>query len=281
MEIDTKITEPRAKGAYTQPYFSGTSVCFLPLQNITTQYQQIIASAAAVDLSQILPTGVDPTLLRGYKAQQKLILALYASPHATVSETAFAGGATVPIVLLKPLSRGSILINSTDPLADPVIDYGTFSHPIDLAIAVASVKKNREFFASSPMREVGAVETVPGLNMTSDEEIEEAIRGLASSTWSHPVGTLAMMKKTFGGCVDERLRVYGVGGLRVVDASVFPVVPGTHTSSTVYAVAEKVSFVGCFGWDGFVLVGRLLMSEFCRRRILLRRGGSRRTEWSC
>lgn len=235
------ITETRAKGAYTLPYFSGTSVCFLPLQNVTSQYQQIIESAAAVDLSKILPAGADHTLLRGYKVQQDIILSLYASPHATVQETAFAGGATVPVVLLKPLSRGSILINSTNPLDDPVFDYGTFNHPADLTVAVASIKRNRDFFTSGPMKEVGAVETVPGPQITSDQALEEAIRGLATSTWSHPVGTLAMMKRKYGGVVDPQLRVYGIKGLRVVDASVFPIIPATHTSSTAYAVAEKVS----------------------------------------
>lgn len=91
------------------------------------------------------------------------------------------------------------------------------------------------------MKEVGALETVPGPRITSDQAIEEAIRGLATSTWSHPVGTLAMMRREYGGVVDPQLRVYGIKGLRVVDASAFPIIPATHTSSTAYAVAEKLS----------------------------------------
>jgi len=207
----------------------------------------MIQNAAAVELEPLLPAGADPTILAGWRAQRDLILNLYASPQATVQETAFGGGNTVPVAMLKPLSRGSILINSNDPLAPPVFDYGTFTHPTDLDIAVQALKKNREWMASEPMQEVGAVETNPGTNVTTDQEIAASIRTFATSTWAHPVGTLSMMKKEYGGVVDSNLRVYGVRGLRVVDASIMPLIPATHTSSTVYAVAEKVSL--CLSWS--------------------------------
>jgi len=233
-------TDTGTPGPLTIPYFSGSIVTFLPLQNTTSDYRQMIQDAAAVDLATILPAGADPTILAGWRAQRDLILNLYASPQATVAEIAFGGGNTVPIAMLKPLSRGSILINSTDPLAPPLFDYGTFMHPTDLAIAVQALKKTREWMASEPMQEVGALETNPGTNVTTDEEIAASIRTFASSTWAHPVGTLSMMKKEYGGVVDSKLCVYGVQGLRVVDASIMPLIPATHTSSTVYAVAEKV-----------------------------------------
>ena len=158
-----------------------------------------------------------------------------------MQEVAFGGGNTVPVAILKPLSRGSILINSTDPLAPPVFDYNTFAHPTDLSIASLALQKTRSFMASGPMQELRAQETFPG-------DGEEGIRGFATSTWAHPVGTAAMMKREYGGVVDSTLRVYGVRGLRVVDASVMPLIPGTHTSSTVYAVAEKVSCFSSFAF---------------------------------
>lgn len=222
-------------------YNSGTTVAFLPLRNLTNQYQQIIDSAKKVDLSKVLPAGADFTLLQGYKAQQSVILDDYASPDSAVHESGATGQETIPLVLLKPLSRGSILINSTDPLADPVFDYGTFQHPTDVQVAIAGFKKFRQFIAADPWKAVGLAEVLPGPSVQGDPEIEAVLRNITHSTWSHPVGTLGMQPRAHGGVVDPQLRVYGIKGLSVVDASIFPIIPATHTSSTVYAVAEKVS----------------------------------------
>jgi choline dehydrogenase-like flavoprotein len=82
---------------------------------------------------------------------------------------------------------------------------------------------------------------VPGVNVTSDSDIEQFIRNSASTLF-HPAGSCKLGSRSEGGVVDEKLRVYGIKGLRIVDASVIPLLPATHTMTTVYAVAEKVSY---------------------------------------
>lgn len=228
------------QGPVTQAYLSGNTVAFLSLQRTTDRYQEIIRSTLKADLEKALPAGADKTLLEGYKAQQSAILANYASPDIATCEVALLGGSTVPLVLTKPLSRGSILINSSDSLANPVFDYRTFQHPADIQVFIEMFKKFRQFVAAEPWKAVGLEEKSPGPSVQGDEAIEAAIRNITSSTWSHPVGTCAMMPKEYGGVVDPQLRVYGIKGLSVVDASIMPIIPAAHTQSTVYAVAEKV-----------------------------------------
>lgn len=224
----------------TIPYFGGSSVAFLPLQNITNTYRDIVESASTADLASILPKDTHPTVLAGYHAQSKILLDLYNSLHAAVEEVAWEGGDTVCVAMVRPFSRGSITINTIEPNEPPVIDFGTFSHPADLQVATEALKKVRDWMASPPMRAIGAQETYPGSNFTSDAEIADVIRQFAVSSWQHPTSTCSMMKREMGGVVDSELKVYGVKGLRIVDASIFPMVVAGHTSSTVYAVAEKV-----------------------------------------
>jgi len=224
-------------------------VAFLSLQNVTVDYQDIIESASLTNLSCLLPLNIHPSIHAGYSAQIDQLLHLYASPHAAVEEVAWAGYASVCTVLIRPLSRGTIAINTTDPRKPPLYDFGTFSHPSDLDIAVRAVRKVREWMASPAMQALGPVEILPGASSSgddSDEALAAAIRGFATSSWQHPTSSCSMLRRELGGVVDSQLRVYGVQGLRVVDASVFPMAVAGHTSSTVYAVAEKVSGLGLF-----------------------------------
>lgn len=219
-------------------------MAFLPLQNVTHDYQAMIETASLTNLSNLLPSDIDPSIRAGHSAQIDQLLQLYASPNAAVEEVAWAGYATVCVASIRPLSRGTISINTTDPRKPPVYDFGTFSHPSDLDIAIKAVKKVREWIASPAMQALGPIELLPGVSTSgddSDEALAAAIRGLATSSWQHPTSSCSMLKRELGGVVDSQLRVYGVRGLRVVDASIFPMAVAGHTSSTVYAVAEKVS----------------------------------------
>jgi choline dehydrogenase-like flavoprotein len=231
----------------TIPSFGGSSVAFLPLQNVTSDYKDIIDTASSTNLSTLLSPDVDSSIIAGYTAQIDQLLHLYASPHAAVEEVAWAGYASVCNVLIRPLSRGTIMINTTDPRKPPLYDFGTFMHPSDLDIAVRALKKVRDWIASPPMQALGPIEILPGTSIgDTDEGIAAAIRGFATSSWQHPTSSCSMLKRELGGVVDSQLRVYGVRGLRVVDASIFPMAVGGHTSSTVYAVAEKVSELTTF-----------------------------------
>jgi choline dehydrogenase len=232
----------RREGPYTIVNQGGNTVAFLPLREVTANYQSIIDLANSQSVSSLYPSdSYDSSVLAGYEAQRSLILDLYTSTLTSVGEIGWNGGAVMPITLVKPLSRGSITINSTDVLTSPVIDFGTLTDPSDLEILIAALRSTRALVATPAMQELGPVlELSPGANLTTDQQLRDVLRGLISPTYSHPCCTCAMMPRELGGVVGPDLMVYGVEGLRVVDASVMPLIPATHTSATVYALAEKV-----------------------------------------
>jgi len=111
---------------------------------------------------------------------------------------------------------------------------------LDLTVLVAATRLVNTLLATQPLSELQPMEFLPALN-TTDEEVGEIIRGSLLPNIGHVCCTTAMMKREYGGVVDKELKVYGVRGVRIVDASLMPVVPATHISSTVYAVAEKAA----------------------------------------
>ncbi|KAK1524452.1 GMC oxidoreductase [Colletotrichum costaricense] len=240
--------EANRTGPHTHAW--GNRVVFTSLQDLDPDNYQAIADAVTTqDPLQYLPEvyAENPALLEGFNRQREILSQRFRNPKAGVMEFTWGGAETVPVALQKPLSRGTITINSTNP--DPgsstpgaggaQVDFNTLSNPIDTLLLLRAVAKARAFMASPSVETLAAVEILPGPGVTSDAEIETLMReSWLSSSLDHPVGTAAMMPRDLGGVVDSGLRVYGVEGLWVVDASVMPMLPAAHTQATVYAVAE-------------------------------------------
>lgn len=147
---------------------------------------------------------------------------------------------------LLPFSRGSIHINTTNPLSAPAIDPRFLQLPIDTQIEAAIAIKIRQIFATPPLSQHVSAELTPGFAVVpqnasfADEHWGAWIRGSFAGN-SHPLGTCAMMGRELGGVVDGRGRVYGTRNVRVVDASVFPTQISGHLSASVYALAGKIA----------------------------------------
>lgn len=140
----------------------------------------------------------------------------------------------------RPLSRGTVNINTTHPDSEPLVDYRALSNPIDIDILIECIKFTRRYYQSKILAPFQPIEINPGSNVTDDAGLEEFIRKNLNPTVYHPTGTCAMLPIELGGVVDEDLRVHGVSGLRIVDASVIPTTIGVNTCQTVYAIAERV-----------------------------------------
>ncbi|KAJ7164502.1 aryl-alcohol oxidase [Mycena filopes] len=141
-------------------------------------------------------------------------------------------------VVVTPISRGSVTINSSNPLDPPLIDPAFFTSEFDLYVAREAIKKAQHFVTAPVWRDYILAQTVDMSNFTT-EQLNQFIRGSAASI-NHPVGTAGMAARGAPyGVVDPDLRVKGTRGLAVIDASVLPIVPSAHTQAATYVVAER------------------------------------------
>ncbi|QLD85417.1 choline dehydrogenase [Natronomonas halophila] len=146
-------------------------------------------------------------------------------------------GLSVGATQLRPESRGRISLQSADPFEDPVIDPNYLDAEKDLDVLVEGVKRGREIMQAEAFDDVRGEEVWPGEDVQSDEEIAAHVRETAHTVY-HPVGTCKMGDDEMA-VVDDRLRVHGVDGLRVVDASVMPTLTGGNTNAPTMMIAEK------------------------------------------
>jgi choline dehydrogenase-like flavoprotein len=220
----------------------GNQAAFLTLKTVDPEgWQSLVDAIAAQDPTPYLPAEYEETLIAGAKVQQKLTASLLARDDSAAYEFPFSAGPLGRNVLMRPLSRGIVNINTTDSSANPVFNFRTFSNPLDLKAAIAPIHFSRRFNAASSLSGLGSVEVAPGLNVTSDAAISSYLRGMFNPTLAHPAGTASMLPEEHGGVVDPELKIYSVGKLSVIDASVIPYLPATHICTTVYAIAEKAA----------------------------------------
>ena len=142
-------------------------------------------------------------------------------------------------VLLYPRSRGSVALAGPDPRAAPLIDPRLLSAPEDILPLLRGVRMARAMFAAPAFGGYRATEVAPGPDITGEEALVDYIRRTAS-TVHHPAGTCRMGADA-ASVVDPQLRVRGIAGLRIADASVFPRLVGGNTNAPVVMVAEKAA----------------------------------------
>jgi choline dehydrogenase-like flavoprotein len=148
-------------------------------------------------------------------------------------------GFTIGAMLFKPKSRGTVTLKSTNPSDAPVITANHLSDPdgSDLSTIISGMKIARRIASSPAFRSFGVEEIIPGAGATSDSELAAAVRAEGQTIY-HPVGSCKMGTDDLA-VVDPSLRVQGLDGLRVIDASIMPTIPRGHTHATTMMIAEK------------------------------------------
>jgi choline dehydrogenase len=144
---------------------------------------------------------------------------------------------TMSPVHLRPEGRGTVRIKSPDPLAPPAIQFNFLASDYDFQALIYGTRLSRKIAAQPALRPFVGEEVIPGPAVESDAEITAEIRVRGVSNL-HPVGTCRMGREV-NAVVDPRLRVYGIAGLRVADASIMPQVPGGNTNAPSIMIGEK------------------------------------------
>jgi choline dehydrogenase len=174
------------------------------------------------------------------------------SPDATISVMPFLTerinrerrisrerGVTMNVNVLRSDSRGSIHIRSADPAEPPAIRFNFLSSELDRTGVLVAMRKGRALMATPPVADIVGQELAPGPAYQSDEELLEWVRNNAETTY-HPVGTCKMGRDPMA-VVDDQLRVHGIEGLRVADASIMPTLTSGNTNAPSIMIGEKCS----------------------------------------
>lgn len=229
----------------TGPYSiaTGNAAAWLPFPVVSERATALAEALKVQNHSVALPPGTHPTVAAGYRAQMLSLARALGSNGTAFYNLVLSGGATNGILVdLHPLSRGTVNIDPEDPVGrPPLVDYRALSNPLEAAVMADLVRFTRTYYLENPRtKDWQATEMAPGDAVQTDAEFAEYFARSITPSEYHPAGTCAMMPRDLGGVVDQELRVYGVDNLRVVDASIFPTLPGGNTCQTAYAVAEKV-----------------------------------------
>jgi choline dehydrogenase len=144
---------------------------------------------------------------------------------------------TPSVCNLRPTSRGHVRIRSADPHAAPAIRLNYLSTPEDRQVAARSMRITRSIMAAPALAKYAPEEWRPGAAVESDADLVHAAGDLGTTIF-HPVGTCRMGTDAMA-VVDDRLRVHGIAGLRVIDASVMPRITSGNTNAPTYMIAER------------------------------------------
>ena len=148
-------------------------------------------------------------------------------------------GFSLHVCLLRPKSRGSVWLQSADPMQPPAIDPNFFGDPDDLEAMVAGFKTTKRLLDAPALKAIQTSDAFTA-GVESDDDIRNALRARTDTVY-HPVGTCKMGVNDPMAVVDPKLKVYGIEGLRIADASIMPEVIGGNTNAPTIMIGEKVA----------------------------------------
>ncbi len=149
-------------------------------------------------------------------------------------------GVTIASFQIRPRSRGTSHISISDPTADPIMVSNHFTHSDDITACLQALKLTRKVASTGPIANLIEKEMRPGPDQASDEALVAYLRATGATAY-HPVGTCRIGTDAAQSVVDPQLRVHGIDGLRVADASVMPTIASTNTNAISIVIGERAA----------------------------------------
>lgn len=253
--VQRKLWEAGELSAYD---YAASAYSYQPWQSIVGEREGELVEAAkrvVADLDNVVDNKklewlTDPVLSSSVAEAELLLSDGYSGlkGYPKVGDPLYGKGfTTIFAALMHPLARGYVHVNSTDPAGKPIYNPAYASNEYDLKALVELSKYIRRIATTPPFSDVWVDEYEPGLDVNTDEKWEAFVKNNVN-TFYHPVGTCAMLPREDGGVVDSNLTVYGTTNLRVVDASVIPVLVSAHPQTGIYGIAERAAEIISGRW---------------------------------
>lgn len=193
----------------------------------------------------VTTTGVEACAFVSSTSSNRPDLQIYCVPTVYLDRTVTGAkptyGVTITPCLIRPKSRGTLRLNKDNPFGTPLIDPAFLSHKDDIKLSIKGVEFAREILNSGPLSKMKVEEIFPTSDQISIEQIKAHCKATVKTNY-HPVGTCKMGKQSDDkSVVDHHLSVYGIEGLRIVDASIMPSIPSGNTNAPVMAIAHKAA----------------------------------------
>jgi len=242
----------RAAGQISMIDYTGSAYAFLTWKQVSSTVSTALTSLAKSLFSKSQSTVVRQILSWVGDAKIPQVEVIFSDGYtggtkgypATTSPLFGKSYFTLITAIMHPFSRGSVHISSSDIDVKPTIDPKYLSNEYDVQAAIAAIKYARKIANTAPMRDIWVTEYEPGLDavpeLNNDAQYRDFVLNTTVSIY-HPLGTCAMLPRKEGGVVDSNLVVYGTSNLRVVDASVIPVLISGHIQTAVYGIAERAA----------------------------------------
>ena len=186
----------------------------------------------ALNLAELVPQAGDGRMLLGW-----VPMLTVQGPNGP--RIAKESGVTCYAHPMRPESKGHIHITAADPRKAPAINFNFLSSPLDGELTVRAIRIARAVMTAPAMAPLRVTEVAPGPDRTTDDEIIDWVKGAAETTY-HPVGTCKMGTDAMA-VVDPQLRVIGIEGLRVADASIMPTLTSGNTNAPSIMIGEKAA----------------------------------------